>query len=247
MSALHDELRDLAGALGADFFGIADLSRARQAIVEQGGPALAEYPRAVSIGVGLMHAIVDQLPRRAERPVTMLYRAHAYDLVNARLDQTAQRLASTLQRAGYRALPVPASQTIDDERLIGLISHKLAAHLAGLGWIGKSCMVITPTAGPRARWATILTDAPLPAGEPLETRCADCQECVDACPVHAFTGRLFREDEPRAARFAAERCKAYLYGPAGERGFLICGMCLYACPHGKKAAERLATAKDAGR
>jgi len=240
MTALYDELRDLAGAQGVDFFGVADLGRARQAVIDQGGPALAAFPRAISIGVGLMHAIVDQLPRRAERPVAMLYRAHAYDLVNARLDQIAQRLASALQQAGYRALPVPASQTVDDERLIGLISHKLAAHLAGLGWIGKNCMVITPSAGPRVRWATILTDAPLPAGEPLDTRCGDCHDCVDACPVRAFTGRPFREEEPRAARFAAEKCKTYLYRTAGERDFRVCGMCLYACPHGKKAAERLA-------
>ncbi len=33
--------------------------------------------------------------------------------------------------------------------------------MAGLGRIGKSCLLITPEAGPRVHWATVLTDAPM--------------------------------------------------------------------------------------
>ena len=236
---LYEELQKTAGAMDADFFGAADLAPARVAIQEQGGPYIAGFPRAISVGVALMHAIVDQLPRRAERAIALTYQSHAYDIVNARLDQTTSRLSSLLQQAGYRALPVPASQRVDDERLIGIISNKLAGHLAGLGWIGKSCLLVTPGNGPRARWATVLTDAPLPVGKPLEPQCGDCRECVDACPVHAFTGRPFRPEEPRELRFAAQKCQAYLDHLRETLGVSTCGMCLYACPHGKKAAEEL--------
>lgn len=95
------------------------------------------------------------------------------------------------------------------DRELGLFSHKLAAHLAGLGWIGKSCLPVTPEAGPRVRWASVLTDAPLAAGEQLEERCGECEACVEVCPAGAFSGRSFFSDEPRAARFDAFKCRYY--------------------------------------
>lgn len=232
---LNDELRGLAEALGTDFFGVADLSPAHEAILAQGGPVIAEFPRAVSIGIGLLHPIVDQLPQRANRAVAMNYRYHAYDLVNQRLDHIASRLSGLLQHNGYRALPVPASQTVDDERLCGAFSHKMGAHLAGLGWIGKNCLLITPEVGPRVRWATVLTDAPLQVtGEPMEEHCGGCQQCAEICPQSAFTGQPFREGEPRDVRFAAHRCKAYFNEMEEATGLPVCGLCLYVCPYGRK-------------
>ncbi|MFP3896693.1 MAG: 4Fe-4S double cluster binding domain-containing protein [Anaerolineales bacterium] len=229
------ELRQLAEAEGASFFGVADLAPAHEEIREQGGIAVARFPRAISVGIRLLDAIVDQLPNRAEDAfVAMNYRYHAYDLVNERLDLITSRLSSALQDAGYEALPIAASQTVDGERLLGAFSNKLAAHLAGLGWIGKSCLLVTPEAGPRVRWATILTDAPLePTGEAMEEHCGDCQECVDVCPQGAFSGRPFRPEEPRAMRFDVHKCKTY-FNELSEAGQVpVCGMCLYVCPHGR--------------
>jgi epoxyqueuosine reductase QueG len=224
-----------AQAWGADFFGVADVSPAHDAILAQGGPVIADYPRAVSLGIGLLHAIVDQLPRRAERAVAANYRYHAYDLINQRLDLIASRLSGVLQHEGYRALPIPASQRVDDERLCAAFSHKMAAHLAGLGWIGKSCLLVTPQMGPRVRWATILTDAPLRVtGQPMDEQCGDCVQCVEICPVQAFTGRPFREDEPREARYAASKCDRYFARLEEQSaGLAVCGLCLYVCPHGR--------------
>jgi epoxyqueuosine reductase QueG len=232
---LDDLLRSQAESLGADFYGVADLAPACEAILDQGGAVVAGYPRAVSIGVGLFHAIVDQLPQRAEKAVAQSYKHHCYDVINARLDEITSRLSSRLQREGHRAQPVPASKMPDAERLCGQFSHKMAAHLAGLGWIGKSCLLVTPEIGPRVRWATVLTDAPLAAGSPLEVRCGDCDECVRICPVQAFTGRAFCAEEPREARYDARRCDRYFESmrEAGEDP-AVCGLCLYACPWGKK-------------
>jgi epoxyqueuosine reductase QueG len=231
---LEGRLRQLAEGEGVDFFGVADLSPAREEIERQGGPGVAGYPRAVSIGIRLLDPIVDELPRRGERAVAVSYRTHCYDVINGRLDLAASKLGGELQRRGYRAYPVPASERADDERICAVFSHKLAAHLAGLGWIGKSCLLVTPEAGPRARFATVLTDAPLEAGEPMVERCGECTECVEACPVSAFTGQNFREGEPREARYDARRCESYFRRMETERGIAVCGMCLYACPYGRK-------------
>jgi epoxyqueuosine reductase len=140
---LDEYLRGEALTLGVDYFGVADLSVAGEAVHEQGGDMLAQFPRAVSVGVVMPSAIVDQLSRHTDRRVALAYRSHSYEILNRRLDEIASRLASTLQREGCRAFPVAAPQAVDRERLLGLFSHKLAAHLAGLGWIGKSCLLVT--------------------------------------------------------------------------------------------------------
>ena len=233
---LENELRDSVMGWGADYFGIADLTPAREAILEQGGREIAQYPRSISVGIALFHTIVDQLPRRPDRAVAVSYRSHCYDIINARLDQIISLVASTLQRGGYSAFPIPAAKRVDDDRICAIFSHKLSAHLAGLGWIGKNCLLITPDMGPRVRWATVLTDAPLATtGRPIDARCGECRECVDICPVKGFTGRPFRAEEPRAVRFDAGKCDRY-FSKMKEKDAetAVCGLCLYTCPYGRR-------------
>jgi len=228
-------LHHLATSLGADFFGVADLTPARDFIREQGGERAARYPRSIVMGIRLQDSLVDLLPDR-DREGAILYRHTSYDVVNAELDRIALRIAGLLQQEGYGALPVPASKRTSDERIAGIFSQKLGAHMAGLGWIGKSCLLVTPECGPRTRWVNVLTDAPLaPTGGPMAPRCGDCTACVDACPIHAFTGRIFSPDEPREARFDAAACDRYYRKLEEERGVAgVCGLCLWACPHGRK-------------
>ena len=232
---IYSGIADRVTSSNCDFLGVADLAVAQDFIGEQGGDAVAGFPKAISIGIALPRAIVDQLPNRSDRAVAVNYRSHAYDIINQRLNTVASQVASALQQAGHRVLPIPAAERCDDERNCAVFSHKVAAHLAGLGWIGKSCLLVTPQVGPRARWISVLTDAPLAAtGTPMAQRCGDCTECVEICPVHAFTGRPFRQDEPRSARYDAAKCDEYLAERKSESGMRVCGLCLYVCPHGRK-------------
>ncbi len=230
-----NELDFLAKTLGADFFGVADLSDAHDAILDQGGAGIAKYPRAISIGISLFDDVVDRLPQRLEGAVAIDYRHHCYDVINQRLDNITSRLSSILQGDGYRVFPIPASKRVDDEKLSGIFSHKMAAHLAGLGWIGKSCLLVTPENGTRVRWATVLTDAPLHVtGDPMSEQCGTCNQCVEICPVKAFTGEPYRTGEPRETRYDASKCDRY-FDWLEEKGKLsVCGMCLYICPIGRQ-------------
>ena len=234
---LDAHLRELALSLDADYFGVADLSLAHNAVLEQGGERVARYPRAVTIGMRLQDSLVDLLPDD-DKAAAILYKHSSYDVVNLALDQISLRVANTLQRAGFDAFPVPASKRTDDEHISGIFSQKLAAHLAGLGWIGKSCLLITPDHGPRVRWVTILTNAPLnPTGTPMEQKCGTCTACVDICPPHAFTGRPFHPNEPREIRFDAAACDQYFKEVERSKGVAVCGLCLYICPHGRKSGK----------
>jgi len=233
--ALMDDIHAVADTFGADFCGMADLSLAHDEIVRQGGEEIGKYPRAISLGIILPHAIVDQLPNRSDPAVAMSYLHHAYAVINARLDQLASLVAGRVQRRGYAVMPMTVKEHHDNERICAVFSHKLAAHLAGFGWIGKSCLLVTPQAGPRARWVSVLTDAPLePTGEPMAQRCGDCRACVDICPVGAFTGEPFRPEDPREVRYDARKCQQYFAELAQAGRPPACGMCLYICPHGKQ-------------
>jgi len=232
---LDERLDEFARELGADFFGVADITPAEDFIQNQGGDMVMGYPRAISIGIILLDTIVDQLPQRFERSVAVNYRHHTYDIINLRLDLISSRIGSLLQKEGHKALPIPASERYDDKELFAVFSHKLAANMAGLGWIGKSCLLITPEAGPRVRWTTILTEAPLnPTGEPLEDGCGECTDCVDTCPVSAFTGEKFRAYENREVRYDARKCEKYFKVMEDAGKIPVCGLCIYNCPKSRR-------------
>jgi epoxyqueuosine reductase len=57
---LDARIQRIAEDLGADFFGVADLAPAHDFITWQGGESLAQYPKAISVGVALLNPIVDQ-------------------------------------------------------------------------------------------------------------------------------------------------------------------------------------------
>jgi epoxyqueuosine reductase len=231
---IENDLQAMAMSLGADLYGVADLRTFVDAVVGQGGELVSGYPYAISVGVRLLDTIVDQVPNRALRGVRVSYRSHTYDVINGRLDQISSLLAGRLQQEGYRSMPVPASERIDDERICAMFSHKMAAHLAGLGWIGKSCLLVTPQYGPRVRWTTVLTDYPFSkTGTPMDPICGNCEECVKACPIGAFTGRMFDQNEPREARFDARKCDQYFKDLERQAPKPMCGVCVFICPHGR--------------
>jgi epoxyqueuosine reductase len=230
--SMETDLERKAKELGADLFGIADLAIAQDFVCKQGGEYLRKFSRAISIGVRLLDAVVNELHRHEDPAVIYTYTA-LYNSVNSHLDDVGLLLAKRIQEKGYQVYAIPASQTVDSNKLIGVFSHKLAAHLAGLGWIGKSCLLITPSYGPRVRFATILTDAPLKAGSPIREKCSDCRACIDICPVKAFTGSSFNPSEPREVRFNAHLCRSYRKRREEKLGEGYCGLCVYVCPHGR--------------
>ena len=210
-------LQDLALQEGISLLGIADLETVRETFHPSIQEAAAGLSYGISLGLRLSDAILDQL----EGGPSLIYKHH-YKTINYRLDQVALRIMHHLQQAGYSALPIPASQMVDWESQKGHLSHKWVAKLAGLGWIGRSTLLINPQHGARVRYVTILTDLPLPCGSPLSLDCGGCRSCIPLCPAGAISEKGY----DMAA--CVEKLKEF----SSRRGIgvLICGMCVKACP-----------------
>ena len=233
MTNLNDELESYARSLGVDLFGTADLASAKSYIKSQGGKYVASFPRSITLGMKLLDEVIDQLHNHSDLGIISVYQG-LYATVNASLDKASYLLVKMIQDKGYRAYNIPASSMLNNGKLEAIFSHKVAASLSGLGWIGKNCLLITPEYGPRVRLATVLTDAPLTTGTQIENRCGNCTKCTDICPSKAILGRAFSPEESRDLRLKAELCDSYTENRITVFGDVNCGLCVYVCPHGNK-------------
>ena len=121
----------------------------------------------------------------------------------------------------------------------GPVLERDFAALSGLGWHGKSTMLIHPKLGTWFFLGAILTTLELPPDEPARDHCGKCTRCITACPTGAITA-------PR--KVDARLCISYLTienkGPIplelrpmiGHRIY-GCDACLEACPWNRFAQE----------
>lgn len=178
--ALAEPLARLLTERGAEIVACADLAPIPVDV-------RANLPRGVCIGVPLRPEIVAAITGGP----TPDYAAE-YDRVNALLNELCQRCVESLVAAGYRAVGLNATVSnnqLDRETLSTVLPHKTVARLAGVGWIGKCALLVTKQFGSAIRYSTVLTDAPLPTGTPVDaSECGQCRACVAICPAGAPSG-----------------------------------------------------------
>lgn len=120
----------------------------------------------------------------------------------------------------------------------GPILERDHAAEAGIGWHGKSTMLIDPKLGTWFFLAEILTTLELSPDEPQTSRCGSCTRCITACPTGAITGEH---------RLDARRCISYLtielkgsippeLRPLIGDRIYGCDDCLDACPWNRFAS-----------
>jgi epoxyqueuosine reductase len=212
------ELEEIARSRGAVHFRVASMDGLRDRLLGLTPAAVEGLDRAISMAFRLSSRIMEDI---VDGP-TRLYFMH-YGRVNQLLDEMALQVSAAIQASGYDALPIPASQIIDWERQLAHISHKHVARAAGMGWIGRNNLLISPPYGARIRLVTVLTNMPLKPDPPLDRGCGACRACLDVCPANAIRERL--EDFDHMA------CYRQLEQFRRQRniGQHICGICVKAC------------------
>ena len=219
---LQNQLKALAKSLGADTVGFCALPASP---IEE----LPELTHAVSIAVKLSDAVLKTI----DGAPSFMYFQH-YRTANALLDSIAFRISRALEEAGFSAFPVAASQSLGKNNPYrGVVAHKTAAVLSGLGFVGKSGLFLSTDFGSKVRLATILTNAPLQSELPvIENGCGDCQICKKACPAGAIFGEKPTTDGNR--NFDAEKCSQYMKEHFQDVGRgSVCGVCIRVCPKNK--------------
>jgi epoxyqueuosine reductase len=147
-----------------------------------------------------------------------------------------QRMLASLDERVRAAFPDASTRAVCD---IHPVSDRALAMRAGVAWLGKNTNVISPQYGSWIFLGELLTTLDLRADEPLETLCAGCTKCIDACP----TGAL---DTPFV--LDARRCISYL--TIEKRGDIDqelasrigvdvygCDTCQNVCPFNRVASE----------
>ena len=211
-----EELEALALGEGMSLFGAADIREARKDFLLPQN-IVGKFDYGISMGFALSASVLETV----EAAPNQIYYFH-YQRANILLDQTALKILSLIQKKGFDAFPIPASQVIDWKNNLGSVSHREIARLAGLGWYGKNNLLVNKRFASRVRYVTILTDMPLLAGNPSGDSCGNCKLCAAVCPANAISDNGY--DKSACAAKLKEFSKIQGIGQ------MICGVCIKACP-----------------
>jgi ferredoxin len=199
------------------------------------------YRYAVVIGKKMDRGVMDSI----ENGPNIAY-YHLYQSVNNELNSIVKNMGSVFMRKGIQFQAIPATvhdAELDDEYSKTLrlkYSHKMAATRSGIGWIGKTDLLVSHQFGPRVRLASILANYQFSeTGVPInESHCGTCQICVDQCPAHAANGKLWNVSIDRNDFYDAFKCRSMcreLSMKNIQKEISLCGICVSVCPIGKKA------------
>ncbi len=153
------------------------------------------------------------------------------------MQQHLQQLEILLQEATHNTLAVSEKQhTFCDS---APIFERRWAQRAGLGWIGKNHLLISPQWGSFVHIGILLLNEKVtPYSTPIEEQCGDCTECIKHCPTGALRNNIFdarqclsyltiERKEPLEQRYA-HLASQHLYG---------CDACQKACPYNAHLQE----------
>jgi epoxyqueuosine reductase QueG len=210
-------LKKFCQNLGVDLFGVADISEIKKDfLISQ--EVLKNLDRAACLGVRLSAGILSEIK---DSPTKLYF--HHYKTINAFLDQTALKVATFIQKKGFQAMPVPASQIVDWQNQKAHLSHKKIGVLAGLGWIGRNNLLVNKSFGSQFRLVSILTDMPLKFDKYVEGACQTCMLCVKICPSQAIKENPEDFDHTRCF----EKLKEFQRQRLVDQ--YICGICVKVC------------------
>lgn len=193
MAVITEKIKSAAIKFGVDLVGIADPARWINAPSSRRPQALmADCKAAIVLGIHYLDSCIELGGAPDPRFPGPAVSNH---IASEHCNYAAFRLCKYIETMGFQALMTPSTgwwnyrATPDSPRgFAGDITHYYAAVAAGLGEIGWNNICLSPNFGPRQRWITLVTNAPLVCdpmyhGDPL---CDRCKLCEKYCPSKAF-------------------------------------------------------------
>ncbi|MBD3404791.1 MAG: hypothetical protein GF411_01490 [Candidatus Lokiarchaeota archaeon] len=177
------------------------------------------YENAIILTMEMSKEKIDKAP--SQSTMNMVFKT--YD----ELGQAGNQIAEYLRIKGYAAQA--------DHPLGGLVLFPPLAQLAGLGWIGKHGLLITPKYGPRVRLAAVYTSiANLSIKENNEhdwiaDYCALCGRCIKECPPQAILEDTVVHESGLVTNIRQQECFEYF----GQ--YYGCSICVKVCPFSRSA------------
>lgn len=195
------------------------------------------FKRGISVAVSLPKNVITDLQEAPTKEYYDLYYA-----LNKKLNGIVMAGETFLRGQGFEARAQTTDRVRVNQNKMSLIPHKTVATRAGLGWIGKNCLLVTPQYGSAVRISSILTDAPLECGAAVnQSRCGGCMVCVKKCPAQALKETLWRVGTPREELVDIDRCYKKQVEIMTEKTGIetdLCGKCFAVCLYTRKYLNR---------
>ena len=190
--------------LGADFVHCVDISSLPEDMTGGFGCAVL-FGKALS--KEYISDIIEGRPPRTKEVIN----------TERKMDSIAVRLADQLEGEGFESV---------GKIKTGVLPHKTVALRAGLGFIGKNNLLVTPEYGCDLMLGKALTKAPFLAScvEPMGVRCGDCDACVKACPNGALLDTTWSVTTTRDEILTRKKCT-------------LCLRCMVGCPYTQRYAQ----------
>lgn len=213
-----EELKGILYAQGADLVGIGEMSRVEN----------CDFKTGVSVAVALPPNVIVDLQDAPTREYYDLYHS-----LNDQLNAIVLAGEAFLKKEGFDAYAQTTDRVRVNPNRVSPIPHKTVATRAGLGWIGKNCLLVTPQYGSAVRLSSLLTNAPLQCGERIDrSRCGSCGLCVQKCPAQALRGTMWNPEVSREEIVDIQKCRKKQVEIMLEKTGIetdLCGKCFAVC------------------
>jgi epoxyqueuosine reductase QueG/predicted GNAT family acetyltransferase len=230
MASLSTQIKAKLIKEGASLVGFADVSKLPADV-------RCSMKFAISMAVALDASIINEI---SQGPTKRYY--HEYSRANEFLSWLCGVAVDELKGRGSGTVATePTVEQLNYETLATAHPHKTVATRAGLGWIGKSALLVTEEYGPAVRLATVLTDAEFDVGKAVDnSHCGECRKCVECCPGQAILGKNWEAGAERQTIYDAFACCDAAKRLSERIGIAstICGICINICPWTQKYIAR---------
>ena len=122
----------------------------------------------------------------------------------------------------------------------GELSDVAVAERAGIGFVGRNTLLITPEFGSYVYLGEIVTDLVIEPDDPIPNGCGDCYRCIKACPTQALLG----EGQINGRRCLSYQTQTKDLMPLEFRRKMThviygCDICQMACPYNRGVDSHL--------